>query len=177
MKRETFLYIAMSLDGYIAGEDDNIDFLSIVDSPGEDFGYEDFARNVDTVIWGRRTYDKVLTFGGEFPHRDKTVYVLSTTQSGANEHVTFVSDLKTLYDRLQSQPGKHIYLDGGGGLVFEALKLDVIDHFIISVIPHLLGSGIRLFRDGRPETKIRFVKSIPYPTGLAQLWYDRDRGN
>lgn len=175
MNRETFLYIAMSLDGYIAAEDDNIDFLSIVDSPGEDFGYEDFVKNVDTVIWGRRTYDKVLTFGGGFPHQDKRVFVLSSTKTGGDEHVTFAGDLKSLYDRLYSQPGKHIYLDGGGGLVFEALKLDIIDHFIISIIPHLLGSGIRLFKDGCPETRIRFVKSIPFPTGLVQLWYDRDR--
>ena len=67
MNRKVILYIAMSLDGYIAKHDDNIDFLSIVETPGEDFGYHDFLQNIDTVIWGRRTYDKVKSFGIEFP--------------------------------------------------------------------------------------------------------------
>lgn len=174
MSRKTYLYIAMSLDGYIAGENDNIDFLSAVDSPGEDYGYAEFIRNIDTVIWGRRTYDKVLSFDADFPHKDKNVYVLSSTRKGRDDRVVFFNDLKALYENLQRQPGKDIYLDGGGGLVFEALQLQMIDHFIISVIPHLLGNGIRLFRDGRPETGIKLKKAVPYPSGLVQLWYDKE---
>ena len=58
--RKVNLYIAMSLDGYIAKEDDNIDFLSQVEVPDEDYGYAEFTAGIDTVIWGRKTYDKVL---------------------------------------------------------------------------------------------------------------------
>lgn len=63
MSRQVILYIAMSLDGFIAKNDDNIDFLSIVERPGEDYGYSAFQKEVDTLIWGRKTYDKVLSFG------------------------------------------------------------------------------------------------------------------
>ncbi len=80
MKRKVILYIAMSLDGYIAKQDDNIDFLSIVESPGEDYGYAEFLNNIDTIIWGRRTFDKVLSFGNGVPHKDKKVYVISKTR-------------------------------------------------------------------------------------------------
>ncbi|MDD4453556.1 MAG: dihydrofolate reductase, partial [Proteiniphilum sp.] len=63
MSRKLILYIAMSLDGFIAKKDDNIDFLSMVEIPSEDYGYADFLQSIDTVIWGRRTFDKVLSFG------------------------------------------------------------------------------------------------------------------
>ncbi|MEQ9440595.1 MAG: dihydrofolate reductase family protein [Cyclobacteriaceae bacterium] len=173
MKRSVVLYIAMSLDGYIAGEDDNLDFLSMVETPGEDFGYADFQKDVDTLIWGRKTYDKVMSFGIDFPHADKKCYVLSQSKTGKDEHVTYVSDVKKLIEQLQQEPGKAIYCDGGGETVFELLKHSLIDRLIISVIPHLLGSGTRLFKDGRPEQKLTFKRSITYPSGLVQLWYDK----
>ena len=71
MNRNLILYIAMSLDGFIAKKDDNIDFLSIVETPNEDFGFADFQQNIDTVIWGRKTFDKVLSFGNGVPYKDK----------------------------------------------------------------------------------------------------------
>lgn len=165
----------MSLDGYIATPDDNLDFLNIVNSPGEDYGYEDFTNTVDTVIWGRKTYDKVLSFGIDFPHKNKKVYVLSAERSGSDEHVSYVNDVPALIRQLQAEEGKGIYCDGGAGLVFELLKHSLIDQVIVSVIPHLLGNGVRLFKDGRPEEKLRFKKSISYPSGLVQLWYEKDK--
>lgn len=166
----------MSLDGYIAKEDDTIDFLSLVETPGEDFGYADFLKNVDTVIWGRRTYDKVMSFGIDFPHKDKNVYVLSKTRSGRDDHVAYFSDVKKLMEQLQNEPGKDIYCDGGGEAVYELLKYSLIDRLIVSVIPHLLGNGIRLFKDGRPEQKLKFKRIVSYPSGLVQLWYEKDEG-
>ncbi|MDP3469697.1 MAG: hypothetical protein Q8S11_15255 [Daejeonella sp.] len=81
MTRNVILFIAMSPDGYIAKEDDTIDFLSKVESPGEDYGYAEFTKTVDTIIWGRKTYDKVKTFGIEFPYKDKkSMYSLSPKQ-------------------------------------------------------------------------------------------------
>jgi dihydrofolate reductase len=163
----------MSLDGYIAKEDDNIEFLELVSTPNEDFGYHDFATKVDTVIWGRKTYDKVLSFGIDFPHSDKKVYVLSRQKTGSDEHVTYFSDLPTLIKQLQSEEGKHIYCDGGAELVFELLRHQLIDTIVVSVIPHLLGNGIRLFKDGRPECSLKFKKSLTFPSGLVQLWYEK----
>lgn len=172
MPRQLVLYIAMSLDGYIAGENDNIDFLSSVDTPGEDFGYFDFYHTVDTVIWGRRTYDKLLSFEVDFPHKDKKVYVISRSRSGTDENVEYRSDVVQLIHELKEKQGKDIYCDGGGQIVFELLKHKLIDRLIVSVIPHLVGSGIPLFREGRPEQSLKLKKSISYPSGLVQLWYD-----
>lgn len=174
LDRKVILYIAMSLDGYIAGENDNIDFLNSVLQEGEDYGYNDFLQNIGIVIWGRKTYDKVLTFGIEIPHADKTVYVLSKSRTGHDDHVTYVDDLPKLIAELKNKPGKHIYCDGGGEVVFELLKHQLIDRLIISIIPYFVGSGVRLFAEGRPECKLKFVKAVSYFTGLIQLWYDCD---
>lgn len=173
MSRKVILYIAMSLDGYIAPYDDNLDFLSIVESPGEDFGYLDFIQNVDTIIWGRKTYDKILSFGIPFPHKDKKVYVLSYTRMGNDANVTYSHNLTDLVLKLKKEPGKDIYCDGGAEIVTSLLEESLIDRIIVSVIPHLLGDGKRLFKDGRPEEKLIFKKSITFPSGLVQLWYDK----
>ncbi len=165
----------MSLDGYLAKEDDNIDFLSIVEMSGEDYGYADFTQNVDTVIWGRKTFDKVLSFGEDIPYKDKAVYVISKSRAGKQGHVEYRDNVVNLIQDLQKKEGKHIYCDGGGEIVKELLNYSLIDCLIISVIPHLLGSGIRLFKDGRPEQKLKFKRSITYPSGLVQLWYDKER--
>lgn len=172
MSRKLVVYIAMGLDGYIAAEDDNLDFLSSVDSAGEDFGYSEFIQSVDTLIWGRRTYDKLLSFKLEFPHKDKEVYVISRSRSGRDEHVEFRSDLVQLVNELKSGDGKDIYCDGGGEIVSELLRHKLIDRLIISVIPHLVGRGIRLFNEDRPEQALHLKRSVSYPTGLVQVWYD-----
>ncbi len=173
MSRKVVLYIAMSIDGFIAAEGDNIDFLSMVEVPGEDYGYSDFQQQVDTLIWGRRTYDKVMSFDIPFPHTDKRCIVLSRSRSGKDENVEFYGGaLPDLITELTSSEGKDIYCDGGGEVVFELLSAGLIDRMIISVIPHLVGSGIRLFKEGRPEEKLKLTRSLTFPSGLVQLWYD-----
>ncbi|HEY0670131.1 MAG TPA: hypothetical protein VGD22_18265 [Sphingobacteriaceae bacterium] len=114
MNRKLNLYIAMSIDGYIAKANDNIDFLSIVETPGEDFGYADFLANIDTVIWGRKTFDKVLSFGKGVPHKDKEVYVISKSRSGKQEHAVYHNNVIQLVRRIKQQKGSDIYCDGGG---------------------------------------------------------------
>lgn len=173
MSRKVILYIAMSLDGYIASNDDNLDFLNIVDSQDEDFGYLDFIRNVDTIIWGRKTYDKILSYGIPFPHKDKDVYVLSQTRMGNDANVTYSHNLLELVAKLKRESGKDIYCDGGAELVTSLLEHSLIDRIIVSIIPHMLGNGKRLFKDGRPEENLKFKKSLTFPSGLVQLWYDR----
>src|SRR4051812_24677761 len=88
-QRLVILYIAMSVDGYIAGENGDISWLSTVEIPGEDYGYGEFIKTVDTVIMGRKTYEKVLSFGIGFPHADKKCYVISRERKGVEENVTF----------------------------------------------------------------------------------------
>jgi dihydrofolate reductase len=172
MGRILILYIAMSLDGYIAKKDDNIDFLSIVETPNEDFGYSDFLQNIDTVIWGRKTFDKVLSFGNGVPHKGKNVFVISKTKKGKVEHATYTDNVVTLVETLKQQTGKDIYCDGGAEIIYELLKHRLFDRIIVSVIPHCLGDGIRLFKDNNIEQQLQFKRSISYPSGLVQLWYD-----
>lgn len=173
-ERKVILYIAMSLDGYIARENDDISWLSIVEDPPEDYGYGEFVKNIDTVIMGRKTYDKVLSFGIDFPHKNKKCYVLSWTKTGCDENVEYYSgDLKALTEDLKSREGKDIFVDGGAEVVNGLLKLDLIDEFVISVIPVFLGSGVRLFKDDRPEQLLRLKGAKSYPCGLVQLWYEK----
>lgn len=171
-ERKIFVYIAASLDGYIAKENDDIGFLSLVDKPGEDYGYSEFIKNVDTVIIGRKTYDKVLTFGIEFPHKDKKCYVITRTRHEPADNVIFYShSLGDLIQNLKTENGKHIFIDGGSEIINALLKQDLIDEFILSIIPVFLGDGIRLFKDGRPELNLELVSSTEYDTGLIQLHY------
>ena len=172
MNRKLILYIAMSLDGYIAKRDDNIDFLSIVETPNEDFGYLDFLQNIDTVIWGRKTFDKVLSFGNGVPHKEKKVYVISATKTGKVEHAEYSNNVVDLVKCLKQEKGNDIYCDGSSEIVFELLNHRLFDRVIVSVIPHLLVDGIRLFKDSNIEQYLQFKRSISYPSGLVQLWYD-----
>lgn len=173
-KRPVILYIAMSLDGYIAKPNDDLSFLSIVEQEGQDYGYADFVKTVDAVIVGRKTYDKVISMGFDFPHADKDAYIITRTPRPSIGSVKFYTDdLKSLVERLKSESGKNIFCDGGAEIVHELLKDDLIDEVIISVIPILVGSGTKLFKDGRPEIKLKLVSVKSFDKGLTQLHYKR----
>lgn len=173
-ERKVVLYIAMSLDGYISKPNDDLGFLTLVEKEGEDYGYTRFIETIDTVILGRKTYDKVMTMGIDFPHADKDVYVITrTVRQDIGKLKFYTGNLISLIDKLKSVPGKNIYCDGGAETVNELMKDDLIDEFIISVIPVFLGSGTRLFKDDRPELNLELVNSKQFDTGLVQLHYKR----
>lgn len=170
--RKLILYIAISLDGYIAKPDDDLSFLSVVEQEGEDYGYADFIDTVDAVIVGRKTYDKVLSMGVDFPHADKDAYIITRTPRPAIGNIKFYSgNLKALVEKLKTQEGKHIFCDGGAEIVNELLNHQLFDELIISVIPILVGSGTKLFHDGRPEQKLELVSVKSFKKGLTQLHY------
>lgn len=171
--RKVIIYIATSLDGYIAKPDDNLDFLSIVEQEGEDYGYADFVKTVDAVIVGRKTYDKVISMGYDLPHADKDVYIITRTPRPDIGSVKFYTgDLTSLIRQLKAEKGKHIFCDGGAEIVHKLLKVKLIDELIISVIPILLGDGIKLFKNGRPEQKLKLVSVKSFEKGLTQLHYE-----
>ena len=170
--RKVILYIASSLDGYIAGADDNLSFLSMVEEKGEDYGYSEFTGTVDTVILGRKTNDWVMDRVSEFPHNGTETYVLTRTpREGYGTIKFYTGNLKELVLRLRQKKGKNIFIDGGAEVVNSLLKYNLIDEFRISVIPVLLGGGIRLFRDNRPQQKLKLVDARTYNKGLVQLHY------
>ncbi len=174
--KKVILYIAMSLDGYIAKSDDDISWLSIVEQGNEDYGYQAFVNSIDTVLMGRKTYEKVLTFGIEFPHKGRKCYIITNSLQGKNDDVEFYGgDLVTLINniKLQSVTDKNIFVDGGAKLANKMIQLNLIDEFVISIIPIFLGDGIRLFNTGIPEQQLNLVKSESFPSGLVQLTYRR----
>ena len=173
-ERKVILYIAQSLDGFIAQADDDISWLSVVERENEDYGYEAFIKTVDTVFMGRRTYEKVLSFDMDFHHKDRKCYVLSRSKSGQNANVTFYSgELSALINRLKAEPGpsKHIFVDGGAEVVKAFREEGLIDEYVISIIPIMLGRGIRLFKDIDVESKVELVDHKVFASGLVQLTY------
>ena len=176
--RKLSLFIATSLDGYIAKPNDDLSFLKLVEKEGEDYGYTEFTADIDTIILGRKTYDYVLKEIGSshYDNGQRDVYVITKTERPSIGRTTFYSgNLTDLVQRLNSENGKNIYCDGGAEIINELLKQDLIDEFIISVIPILLGNGTRLFKDNRPEQQLEFVSTKSFDTGLAQLHYKRKR--
>ncbi|MBS1663364.1 MAG: dihydrofolate reductase [Bacteroidetes bacterium] len=172
--RKVILYIASSLDGYIAKPNDDLSFLSLVQKEGEDYGYNEFIKTIDTVILGRKTYDWVTKEVGFFPHADKKSFVITRTAQPQKGQTTFYTgDLSSLIKKLKSEEGKDIFCDGGAEIVTEFLKNNLIDELIISIIPIFLGGGTRLFKDGRPEQKLELLSTKAFDTGLTQLHYRR----
>jgi|SRR5690554_704402 len=176
--RKLTIYIATSLDGYIAKPNDDLNFLKLVEKEGEDYGYKEFTETIDTIILGRRTYDWVLKEIGSshYDNGERNVYVITRTERQSSGKTTFYTgNLTKLVQQLKSENGKNIYCDGGAEIINELLKKDLIDEFIISVIPVLVGNGIRLFKDGRPEQQLELVSAKSYDTGLTQLHYKRKK--
>ena len=172
MSRKLILYIASSLDGYIAQPGDRLDFLDLVQVEGEDYGYTAFNETVDAVILGKRTYDWVMNQVTEFPHQGKETYVLTRGKYASIGTVHFYSgNLSELVESLKSREGKNIFCDGGAETVNRLLKAGLLDELIISFIPVLLGDGIRLFQHGIPEQKLELISSQSYPSGLLQVHY------
>jgi dihydrofolate reductase len=170
--RKLILYIASSLDGYIAGPGDDLSFLNPMHVEGEDYGYGEFIEGIDTVIVGRRTYDWVINQGVEFPHKDKACYIITRQEKPAEGNLNFYNgDLRALVTRLKSENGKNIFCDGGAQVVNYLLKEKLFDELIISVVPVLLGDGVRLFQENRPAQNLELNKVKNYPSGMVQLHY------
>ena len=173
MSKNIILYIATSLDGFIAKKDGSIDWLSPYEKGPEDYGYNEFYKKIGTVIMGNNTYKQVLTFG-EFPYRGKDCFVFSRNKDkDKDENVTFVNKSAIdLISQLDLRENKNIWLVGGASIVDEFLKSDLIDKFIISIIPILLGDGIPLFKGRSNETKLELIDVKTFDSGLVQLHYN-----
>ena len=176
--RNLSLFIATSLDGYIAKPNDDLSFLKLVEKEGEDYGYSEFTASIDTIILGRKTYDYVLKEIGSthYDNGQRDVYVITRTERPQIGRTTFYTgNLTELVQQLKLKDGLNIYCDGGAEIIHELLQHNLIDEFIISIIPILVGNGTRLFRDCRPEQQLEFVSAKSFDTGLTQLYYKRKK--
>lgn len=174
---KTVLYIAMSLDGYIAKPDGNLDWLTTVPNPSEgDYGYEDLISKVGTIVMGRRTYKEVIGFGVEWPYPEQETYVVTFNHQlkieSPNTYV-LTGDIANFIDRKKQSADKDIWLVGGGQLVTHFINADLIDNMIITIIPKTIGEGIPLFTDLVKETSWQLLETKSYDTGVVNLTYKR----
>ena len=168
------LYIAMSLDGYIARENGSIDWLAPYQDKDEDFGHGKFMTDIDTIIMGNRTYQQIIKIG-TCNYENQECFVFSRSHpAGKNEFVTFVNDdVVTFINSLPNAESHHIWLVGGSKLIKSFLACDLIHTFTISMMPILLGDGIPLFQGGFAEKKLKLDKVHSYPNDIVQLQYSR----
>lgn len=168
--RKIVLFVATSIDGYIAGKDGNVDWLF---TEG-DFGYQAFYDSIDTTLMGFNTFDFISQFE-EFPYEDKKNYVFTRRKRDTKDKpVEFVyGDVVSFIQKLKEEDGKNIWLVGGGQINSILLNANLIDQMIISIHPTALGDGIKLFKDERPNNfNFKLVKHEVFERGLVQLTYN-----
>lgn len=171
-----YIYIATSLDGFIAGKDGDISWLNEIPNPlNSDFGYSEFIEKIDAVVMGRNTFELVISFG--VWHYEKPVFVLSNSldkiPEGLEDKAEIVKgDLKSLVNELKRKGYGNLYVDGGG-VIQSFLKEDLIDEMIITWVPILLGEGIPLFGTLKNHMKFKLVKTINYNDLLVKCHYIR----
>lgn len=168
--RKVVLGLGISLDGYIARLDGSVDFLFIP----KDYSMGPFLKTVDALVLGRKTYDDGLKMGGSFNSSTKN-YVFSQTQPpGERNNVVFTNDSPAaVIAEIRKKPGKDIWLMGGGILIREFLKEDLVDELYLGVVPTLIGEGIPLFPAGFPQREFELVENESYSRGLISLRYVR----
>ena len=173
-----YVYIATSLDGFIATSDGSIDWLDEIPNPSHsDYGYAEFMKGIDAIVMGRNTFEKVLSFGDWV--YDKPVFILSNTLTELPQDIidkaTIVRvEINKLIEQLNFQGYKNLYIDGGQTIQC-FLKEDLIDEMIITVVPIILGDGFPLF--GKLDKKLEFkhYKTEIYHQNIVKSHYLRKR--
>lgn len=174
---KTSVFIATSLDGFIAREDGGIDWLPTPDDDSEtdeDHGYNDFIKNIDALVMGRNTFELVLTFD-EWYYGDMPVFVLTTRGVDIPDRLSkTVSQMsgepQEIVERLAEKGYNHLYVDGGK-TIQGFLNAGLIDEMTITTIPVLIGSGIPLFGPTPRDIHLEHIKNNSFPNGLVQHKY------
>lgn len=171
------VFIATSLDGYIADKNNEVDWLHAIPNPDNlDMGYVKHIESIDALVMGRNTLELVLTLDCEWPH-SKPVFVLSNTLTtvpkGYEDKISLVNgDLKGLTEELKSKGYANLYIDGGV-TIQNFLKEDLIDEMILTTIPVLLGGGIPLFAQLEDPLEFRCTDSEVFSNGISQNRFKR----
>jgi dihydrofolate reductase len=168
--RRVLYRVAASLDGFIAGPKGEIDW--IVPDPTVDFA--SLYESVDTVLLGRRTYELTLQPGAPPWPTGWRIYVCSRTLDAAQHPgVTVVSEnVDTTVAALRAEPGRDIWLFGGGSLFASLLAADLVDDIEVALMPVLLGGGTPLVSSGAPRARLTLARSNVSPSGIVNLHYE-----
>lgn len=179
MKRKIILDLAVTLDGFIEGKNGEVDWC-IMDP---DMGFVDFLNQIDTILYGRKSYDLWGEFTPEIEYANtenefwglvhsKEKYVFSRTKKGTDHKAIFISDnIPEEINKLKNKPGKDIWLYGGASLITTFINLGLVDEFRLSVHPVILGEGKRLFIDIKQRLNLKIVNTRTFSSGVVQLIY------
>ncbi len=181
-RRKIIVYIATSADGYIARPDGDVEWLNRRPHT-VDYGIRKFYPSIDTILWGRKTYDWLLAY---YKKLGKTKGMFDTKLSNyifsrkppkrPAPGVKFVTEpVKQFAQRLRATPGKHIWMMGGAGLIASFLDAGEIDEFDIHMIPVFIGKGIPLVAPRHRDILLRLKSSKKYPDGVVRLRYEVER--
>jgi dihydrofolate reductase len=164
------VFIAVSLDGFIARADGSIDWLGLVEVEGEDYGYRPFLYSVDTLVIGRKTYEMALKFP-QWPYVGKRCVVLSSARVLSSHGESFFAGTpKELMDKLDAEGAKHVYVDGGA-VIQQFVAAGLVTEMTISIVPLLLGEGVPLFGNAEQDVRLELISSKAFASGLVQLRY------
>lgn len=173
--RKISLFIAMSLDGYIADSKGGVDWLTGQSDDDSIDTYNDFAKNIDTVLMGWNTYHQIVTelSPDKWVYDDFTTYIVTHNKETSSDKIKFIDESPAeLVKKLRKENGKDVWICGGANIVQQLIKEDLIDCYYITVVPTILGSGIRLFENAAHEIKLRLLKTQTY-NGMTDLVYTR----
>jgi dihydrofolate reductase len=167
------VYIATSLDGFIARKDGGLDWLPPIGEGGEDYGYGEFISSIDCIVMGRNTFEKVLDFDS-WPYTQKVIVLTSRELDIPPELAEKTEALnllpRELVHEMERRGAKHIYLDGGV-TIQRFLREGLVNEMTITTIPVLIGEGLPLFGKLEKDVKLDLVKSQSFANGLVQNIY------
>ena len=174
--RKVILYIAISLDGYIANKKGSVDWLNGDNSAPDNIGsYPRFIKNIDTVILGYSTYHQIATelSPNSWVYAGMMSYVLTHRKMESKEEIIFTDgNLESLISKLKDSKGKDIWICGGANVANQLIELNLIDVYHISVIPTILGDGVSLFGKHNKDLKLKLISTENY-NGITDLIYER----
>jgi dihydrofolate reductase len=172
-RRKVIVHIATSADGYIARPDGDLEWLTSRPAPEGFYGMNAFMKSIDTKVLGRKTYEISIQMGAKFDSKSRTfVFSRQSPPSDAPSGVEFVNDsIGPFVSRLREQPGKDIWLMGGGEIIASFLDEQAIDEFVVSVAPVFIGEGIPLIARRHRHVLLDLHAVERFDDGLVQLHY------
>jgi dihydrofolate reductase len=166
------LYVATTLDGYVASSDGSIEWLTSLEANGEDNGYTDFYETIDALVMGSATYEQVLGFG-DWAYPGKLSYVLtSRSLSTKRNDVVFLKTIDAVLEDVKRKGLKRVWIVGGGKVASLFMTKGLVDEYILTLIPIILGTGISLYQ-AVPEQRLNLAKTRSYASGAVELHYTK----